>query len=507
MKSYLHVCPPWYVFYGDDNLRQPNTPLGAAYCARAALSAGWQAQIWNGDLLPTGGDVRYSEEINGYQGYLVNHSREDNPAWLEYRRVLRDVEPDVVGITVLSPSYPSGLRAARIAKQELPGCKVVMGGPHANALPEQVIRDENVDAVVVGEGEGPLTALLHAWRRGESVDGLPGVVTRGPGGLPRRGPAASMAKCLDELGWPAKGVVHDRHGLLQRDNHGLVMYARGCPYKCEFCASPALWTYRVRWRTPRDMALEMLATHRQYDTRYFSFEDDTFTLHRRRTMALMEEIIALGLPSIPGFRWTCNTRPDRVDPELLEKMKEAGCAAVAVGIEFGNEHMLKKMRKEFTVEDVRRAVAMIKATDMICSGQFLVGMPTETPEEMWQTIALADELEVDSVMLSIATPLPATPLYQEARALGLIPPEGIDWATVTTKNDGMLMTVERDGRHVPMPLEQRRELVARLHAAMDEIQARTLDRRNGRRSWYEAQYLPEDELDQSTPVYGIRKAG
>ena len=507
MKKYLHVCPPWYLFYGENNLRQPSTPLGAAYCARAALSVGWQANIWNGDLQPVGGDARYSEGMSGYQGYLVNQSRDEHPVWGEFRAVLRAYQPDVVGITVLSPSYPSGVRVARLVKEVVPQCKVVMGGPHANALPHEVVADSDVDAVVVGEGEGPLKQLLNAWHQAQSIVGLPGVVTQLPDGEVVSGPSAPMVKCLDELGWPAKGVVYDHHGLLERDNYGLVMYARGCPYKCEFCASPALWSNRTRWRSPADMAMEMLAIHKEYDTRYFSFEDDTFTLNRRRTVELMNEIIKLGLPDVPGFRWTCNTRPDRVDPELLALMKRAGCAAVAVGIEFGNKHMLEKMRKDFTVDDVRAAVRMIKEIDMISSGQFLVGLPTETPEDMWETVALADELEVDSVMLSVATPLPATPLYNEALQLGLIPEQGIDWAAVTTKNDGILMTVEQDGEHRPMPLAQRKALVADLHEAINKIQARTLARRNSRRSWYESQYVPEEEVKAKvvTPIYGIQK--
>jgi len=105
-------------------------------------------------------------------------------------------------------------------------------------------------------------------------------------------------------------------------------------------------------------------------------------------------------------------------------------------------------------------------------------------------------------MLSVATPLPATALHNEAVALGLIPKSGIDWAHITTKNDGILMTVEKDSKHVPMPLDERRALVADLHAAMNKIQERTLHRRSASRSWYEAQYLPEDEV---TPVYGIAK--
>jgi len=500
--KYLHVSPPWYVFYGDNNLRQPNTPLGAAYCAATAIRAGWSASIWNGDLLPVGSDVRYSEEITGYQNYLVNHSRKENPVWGEFRTVLRQIKPDVVGVTALSPSYPSALRTCEIVKEELPSCKTIIGGPHANALPREVAADLNVDAAVFGEGEGPLTDLLNSWREGREIAGLAGVAARNAEGIVVKGRAGRNIENLDHLGWPAKGLVYDPHGLRKRDNHGLVMFSRGCPYKCEFCASPALWTYKVRFRSPADMADEMYATHKAYDTRYFSFEDDTFTLNRKRVMKLLGEIIDRGLPSVPGFRWTANTRPDRVDPELLAKMKEAGCAAVAIGVEFGSSRMLEKMRKDFTIDDARRAVKQIKAAGLISSGQFLIGMPTERPEEMWQTIELADELEVDSVMLSVATPLPATALHAEALSLGLIPPTGLDWAHITTKNDGILMTVEKDGKHIPMPLDERRSLVADLHSAMNKIQERTLHRRSASRSWYEAQYLPEDEV---TPVYGVAK--
>lgn len=500
--KYLHVSPPWYVFYGDNNLRQPNTPLGAAYCAGAALRAGWSAAIWNGDLLPVGGEVRYSEEMTGYQNYLVNHSRKENPVWSEFRAVLRQIKPDAVGVTALSPSYPSALRVCEIVKEELPDCKTVMGGPHINALPRAAAEQPCVDAAVFGEGEAPLTHLLNAWRTGKPIAGLPGTVARDDDGDIRVGPPGGSIEDLDDLGWPAKGLVYDVHGLLKRDNHGLVMFSRGCPYKCEFCASPALWTHKVRFRSPADMADEMYAIHKSYDTRYFSFEDDTFTLNRKRVMKLLDEIIARGLPKVPGFRWTANTRPDRVDPELLAKMKEAGCAAVAVGVEFGSPRILEKQKKDFTADDARRAVREIKEAGLISSGQFLVGLPTETPEEMWQTIALADELEVDSVMMSVATPLPATALHAEAVKYGLIPQDGLDWATITTKNDGMLMTVEKDGQIVPMPLEQRRELIAELHAAMNKVQERTLHRRSASRSWYEAQYLPEDEV---TPVYGFRK--
>jgi len=499
-KKYLHVIPPWYVFY-EANLRQPKVPLGAAYCARAAMSAGWHSTIWNGDLLPEGGENQYSEEMTSYGSYLVNQSRPDNPIWGEYRNILNEVKPDVIGITALTASYPTSLMCAQIAKEELPNCVTILGGPHPNALPIQVVKDSpHVDIAVTGEGELTLIEILDRVVTSQPLGGIAGTVVRESGEI-NIAPPRTFVPELDQLGWPTKGRCADPHGLLKRDNFGLVMFSRGCPYYCEFCASPELWTRKVRWRSAKDMAAEMLGIHKEYDTRYFSFEDDTFTLNKKRTIELMQAIIETGLPTVPGFCFTCNTRPDAVDAERLDWMKKAGCAAVAVGIESGNPRMLKKIQKAFTVEEVKEAVRMIKATDLISSGQFMFGLPTETEAEMWDTVRLADELECESVMLSVATPLPATLLYEEALRLNLIPREGIDWATVTTKNDGMLMTVERNGEHVAMPLDMRQDLVQRIQASFDVIQNKTIEKKVASRKWYEAQYLPEDELRE--PVYGF----
>jgi radical SAM superfamily enzyme YgiQ (UPF0313 family) len=498
--KYLHVCPPWYVFHGQNNLRQPNVPLGAAYCVRAALRAGWQAVIWNGDLQPSGGENQYSEEMTSYGDYLVNHCRKDNPIWEEFRKVLRDTQPDVVGITALTASYPSALLAAEIVKAEMPATKVVMGGPHPTVQALQVGGMPQVDVAVFGEGENTLIELLYRWRKGESSTGVDGATYR-VGNMVLQGKPRQFVEKLDDLKWPARGLVWDRYGLLKQDNFGLVMFSRGCPYPCEFCASPLLWTRGMRFRSAYDMAQEMAAIHQEYDTRYFSFEDDTFSVHRKNTIELLNAIIQTGLPSVPGFRWTCNTRPDRVDPELLGKMKEAGCAAVAIGIEFGSERLLKKVHKQFTTTDVRRAIAEIKSAGLVSSGQFMIGYPTETEREMWETAHLAEELKCESVMLSVATPLPGTTLDSEARQLGLIPQQGVDWATVTTKNNGMLMTIQRNGRYFPMPTEERERIVMELHAEFDRIQSVTLDTKNASRTWYESQYLPEDVV---SPVYGLR---
>lgn len=489
--KYLHVSPPWYVFHGEGSLRQPMVPLGAAYCARAALSAGWDALIWNGDLLPEGVENQYSQEMSAYSHYLETKdvAMLDAGVWEDYHDLLRDYQPDVIGITSLTASHPSALVCAKIAKELLPNVITVFGGPHPSALPMYVVQERYVDFVIPEEGEIALQNLLTDIYH-QKPKTYPGIYR------------ADFVQHLDELHWPAKGKVVDRYGLLQRDHYGLVMYSRGCPFRCEFCASPELWTRSARWKSAEDLADEMVAVHKQYDTRYFSMQDDTFTLNRKRTMQLCHEIIERGLPTVPGFRWTCNTRPELVDAELLETMQQAGCAAVAIGIEFGSPRMLKKVQKGFTVEQVRDGAKIIKQSGLISSGQFMVGYPTETAEEMWQTARLAEELEMDSVMLSVATPLPNTPLYHEAHQLGLIgPPTSVDWGKVTTKNDGMLMTApDGKGGYKRMPKDERVKLIKDLQESFDAIQQRTLDRKNQARLEHEKKYILE-----ATPVYGIQK--
>ena len=455
--KYLHVTPPWYVFH--DNLRQPNVPLGAAYLARWAQKAGWEPYIWNGDLLPAGAENDFSKEMKSYAHYL--RSDLNNPVWDELRWALKEVQPDVVGITVLTPSYPSALMVADIVREET-NAKIVVGGPHISAGERFAL---DIDNKILGEGEIELYQYLKSLMSAYVF-------------------FDTKPNSLDYLGYPLRRCL-DRYGILKPDNYGLVMFSRGCPFKCGFCASSNVWGRTVRYRSAKDMAAEMIDVHESYDTRYFSFQDDTFTVSRKRILELMREIMSTGLMSVPGFRWTCNTRPELLDAELIAAMKGAGCAAIAIGIEFGSRRMLEKVNKGFTVQQVRDAARMIKEADVMLSGQFMFGYPTETEDEMWQTVALADELECDSVMVSVATPLPDTPLYYEAKELGLI--GDIDWGTVTTKNDGMLMTIDEPQR-----------VVREVKEAFDKIQSKTLDRKNRSRLYYESQYM-----NDASPRYGI----
>ncbi|MHB8066853.1 MAG: B12-binding domain-containing radical SAM protein [Desulfobaccales bacterium] len=486
----LLMDPPWYVFM-KGLLRQPNAPLGSCYLAAVLEQAGFEVAVFNSDLITTGGDNQYSQEMQVYRDFLSEQADPGHPVWQQVERVLRDFAPDVLGLTVRTPALSSALHAAALAKQLRPDIKVVLGGPHPTVMPDDTATLSNVDAVVCGEGEQTILDLVRSWDQGRSLKGLPGVSywdqeTQ----TVVHGPKRPLIEDLDTLPFPAKHLIVDRHSLMEEDHYCTIMFSRGCPARCIFCSSPAIWTRRVRFRSAGNMIKEMLRTHEQYNTRFFSFQDDTFTVSKKRISELCEEIIASGLTSVPGFRWACNTRPELVSEPLLEKMYEAGCAVVAIGVESGNDDILKKMKKGYTTAQVREAARMIKASGLTLSAQFLIGMPFETEAQIWDTYRLAEELEPVSVMLSVATPLPGTELYQMSREMGYFQ-DGLSWEQITTKNDGVIFN-----RKYPRPEVER--IIQKVQQAFDALQERMLPVKNETRMSYERLYK-----EQVAPAYGL----
>jgi tRNA A37 methylthiotransferase MiaB len=484
----LLMDPPWYVFM-HGLLRQPNAPLGTCYLAAALEQAGFDTAVFNSDLLTTGGDNQYSQEMQVYRDFLSEQANPGHQIWQEVERVFLDFTPDVLGLTVRTPALSSALHAAALAKRLRPGIKVVLGGPHPTLMSEETAALPNVDAVVRGEGEQTILDLVRAWDQGRSLQGLPGVsYWDQEAQIVVHGPKRPLIENLDTLPFPAKHLIIHRHSLMEEDHYSTIMFSRGCPSRCIFCSSPAIWTRRVRFRSPGNMVREMLQTHQQFNTRFFSFQDDTFTTSKKRISELCDEIITSGLTSVPGFRWACNTRPEMVSGPLLEKMQEAGCAVVAIGVESGNDDILRKMKKGYTTAQVREAARIIKASGLTFSAQFLIGMPFETEAQIWDTVRLAEELEPVSVMLSVATPLPGTELFQIAQEMGYFQ-DGLSWEQITTKNDGVIFN-QKYGR------AEVERIIQEAQRAFDALQERMLPIKNETRRSYERLYK-----DNISPAY------
>lgn len=348
--------------------------------------------------------------------------------WGEIVRAVEAWRPDAIGITSVTAAFPSARRLAGLLAAALPSVPVVMGGVHPTFRPEEAARVRGVRAVVAGEGEVSFPALLagfEAERAGRPFDpaSIPGVyVSDGGGALARvrRGPEREPIGDLDALPFA------DRDHVLWPDDLQPTFYQalitlRGCPYRCIYCSVPNGPEGRTRYRSADNVAAEVAHLRERYGVNYIFYHDSVFTLNRRRTLEICDALDTRGL-RIP---FACQTRADRVDEALLDRLAATGLHQVFFGIESGDRESLKLIRKDMPLEQIRRAVKWVKARGIRCTGFFMVGFPWETPELIRATSEFACDLDLDAVSLFSATPLPGTELWEMSRGQAL--PETIDF--------------------------------------------------------------------------------
>jgi anaerobic magnesium-protoporphyrin IX monomethyl ester cyclase len=176
---------------------------------------------------------------------------------------------------------------------------------------------------------------------------------------------------------------------------------------------PALAGRRMRRRSPADVVGEILETHERYGVGFVSFLDDTFTTSRRWVIQLCAALTDAGLPG--RVAWSCLTRPDLVDPELLASMRDAGLSRIEFGIESGSPRVLERLGKGVELPRIRTAFRMARDAGLVTMGFAMINTPDETPEELAQTEAEVLRIDPDFLQLSFCTPYPGTPLYDHCR--------------------------------------------------------------------------------------------
>jgi radical SAM superfamily enzyme YgiQ (UPF0313 family) len=231
---------------------------------------------------------------------------------------------------------------------------------------------------------------------------------------------------LDDLPLP-------RHDLLPLERYraplvggpyAFVVSSRGCPGGCRFCIKHVSYGSSVRYRSPEHVLAEVEQLV-ELGVRKIHMYTDLFTVNREHVMGICEGILERELP----VKWTCNSRVDFVDAELLQTMKRAGCWMISWGIESGDEGMLKRMRKGITPEKVERALRWSKEAGIMNWGYFIIGLPGETEESIRRTIDFSKRLPLDLVLFHIAAPHPGTPFFFEVVENGWFRP-GTRWEEV-----------------------------------------------------------------------------
>jgi len=361
---------------------------------------------------------------------------------------------DFYGFKVYSMNTANVNRQIDLIREVHPQAVVAVGGPHPSGVGEKIFQHiPRADFAFQGEGEPGLPKLLEVVRllggsvvgtrsevagllggqgvRGKNIPAtqqpshlpavfseIPGLIYRENGAIKANPPA--FVEDLDSLGYPDWEALDVKNyhrkkrwvRLIGKD-YFPILTSRGCPYACSYCGA-----FRITGRKVRRHSIEYVLgwiekLHRDYGIKYFSVSDDAFTQDRDYVITLCREILARGL----GIKWDCGSnaiRFDRIDPEMLHLMEQAGCFYVTVAIESGSERILKDMNRRSDLPAIRAGIELIKRESKMAIGAFFIlGYPTETREDILRTIRLARSLPIDAPQFFLFTPHPGTPVLDK----------------------------------------------------------------------------------------------
>jgi radical SAM superfamily enzyme YgiQ (UPF0313 family) len=396
----LLVTPPRGLWKGVAEKPWISTqPLGLAYVAASVRAQGYPVEIMDAYSMGLPGDT--------------------------IREKIEVMKPDVVGISSLTPQWPDAESVADIVKGVDEKILTVVGGPHVTALPEDSAGHASVDIAVVGEGEAVMDDICATIAHGGRYEDVAGVVI-GVNGTPVRTPPREKSSELDEIPFPAHDLLPhpDFYNPFPAWGNGgtfsCMISGRGCPYDCCFCDVTAQQGKRYRLRSAENIVDELTWLNRTFGVKTFSFRDPSVVCNRRRLIEMCRLMEERQL----DLAWTCSSRANEVDPEMLVAMEKAGCRLVQYGIEVGNAEMLESIKK-ITRERVAQAVRDTRRAGISAHGYFLFGFVEETPETIEETISFARDLQLDSAGFAVMVPFPGTQEFEKYRQEGLLLTE--DW--------------------------------------------------------------------------------
>ncbi|MFC1697861.1 B12-binding domain-containing radical SAM protein [Nanoarchaeota archaeon] len=358
---------------------------------------------------------------------------QEKETWFQLKEKLRSFSPDIVGITCTTPYRFEGFETAKLVKEVLPQAVVVMGGVHVSKDAENTIKDiESVDIIVIGEGEYSMLEVCQNVIEKKDLIDVKGIIYRN-NGKPIRNAPRPFIEDINTLPFPARDLLskyqrspikqfykipHATKGMIEMPTTS-ILTSRGCPYDCIFCSSTRFWGRNWRPRTPENVVDELENLNKEFGIRYFTFSDDSFNINKQRVFDICNLIIERGLK----IRWNVSVRVNLINKEMIKKMKDAGCYSIHFGVESGNQRVIDKViGKGITKEEVKKVARWCNELEVLWRANFMISHPTETLEEMEETIEYIRELESmgGNIILGITQITPGTRIEIIAKEIGCL---------------------------------------------------------------------------------------
>jgi anaerobic magnesium-protoporphyrin IX monomethyl ester cyclase len=356
---------------------------------------------------------------------------------------LSNLAPNIVGISCMSVEYKRTSHACfDIVKSISPQIKTIIGGVYPSISQDAAFEDENIDYLVIGEGEERLPNLIRAIHAADGFKNIDGVMYRENGKVINNPQNSIGIENLDTLPYPDYsdfdmeklmnwGAKYTQNFQFRQFPVGIIMTSRGCPYRCTYCAAgkdlnPINDRKNVRTRSPENILGEIDYLRDEYGMRELIMVDDSLLLPSDRAIGFMKGM-AKRREQGSDLVWKSNNLDIRhINEDILDWMKESGCYQLSFSLESGSKNTLKRMKRGYSI---KKGIEMMKAMrkrgfEEICSN-FIVGFPGDTWDDIRETFNFADQLRNDGLLdyclFSIATPLPGTELADTALAGGFLP--------------------------------------------------------------------------------------
>jgi radical SAM superfamily enzyme YgiQ (UPF0313 family) len=394
MRIALLYPPPWKI----------SAPGEAPFGAGEGPPAGYR----EGDLDPDFHQTPYGLFALGAQAIRAGHEVKvlnlSAFAWRRVEEVVAALDADLYGLSCWTANRRGVAFVADAIKRRRPRAHVVVGGPHATPLAlELLARVPAIDTIALGESDQTFLELCERIAAGQPTRGLAGTAYRDERGTPQRGPRREPVANLDTLASP-----HDHFAT------HILMTSRGCPWACTFCGADTTWGRGFRAHSVGYVVDTIEHALARLPVRMLQIKDDTFTTSRKRVLELCR---AIGDRKL-SFSWSCDTRVDLLDAELLREMRLAGCQRLSLGVESGSPRVLAAIDKKITPAEILASTRLAKEAGIRVRYYMMLGNRGETAETFRESLAFLEAAQPHEAIFSCLSIYPGTRDFADAERAG-----------------------------------------------------------------------------------------
>ncbi len=366
-------------------------------------------------------------------GYLRQHGIE-TLIFDYYFDEVKVQDCDVVGISSTFAEPEEIKKVAGDVKHQNPSASVVLGGPLSWSISPAKLFEliPEIGFIVMKEGEETFLQLIQALREHRDLSGVEGIVYRDKeSGMVRATPPRKHID-IEKSPYPAWDLMNvpspRRLPVL------FIETSRGCPYQCAYCTEVTYWTKPVRYRSSRRVTDEIRHCVEKYGISTFRFTDSCFSAPPRRCGEICDAIVERCINDSIPVKWSAYSRIENLSPELIHKMKQAGCVALDVGLESGSKELLRNINKNYDPEIAVAVAKEAKESGIIINYNIIIGLPGETQETLEKSMDLIERAAPDTYSCYIFMLLPNSAIYEHQQDYS-VQGDGLTWKHATMTSD------------------------------------------------------------------------